>query len=223
MALRLILLLNNFPPHNLLHRRHYCQPILPVVLSLVIFLNGGCLSAKSRKIPTELAVPVLPTHWDNPTASVKFREFQQCLYNSSQTLPAGPVAEVLLTYVSAGRDFHAPQGPDGYVLRIIPLDKNYRPVRGAADVNIVLAAETSRKNGSTLSTPVCFWQISAQNLEAHWTTSHLLDSYLFRLEWGTHQPGPGDYRFLVSYAYKHKKLTKTICREITFNELTKRY
>jgi hypothetical protein len=186
---------------------------------LVIFLIGGCLSAKSQNIPTKLAEPVLGIYWDNPTASIKLREFQQCLYSSNQTLPTGPVAEVLLTYVNAGRDFHTPQGPDGYVLRIIPLDKNYRSVRGAADVNIVLVAETSRKTGSTLSTPVCFWHISAQNLNAHWTTSHLLDSYVFRLEWGTHPPGPGDYRFLVSYAYKHKKLTKTICREITFNEL----
>jgi len=210
--------LNNIYSYSLVpHRLKLLRGVLAATFP-VILLIGGCQPLKSPDIVTTLAEPVLGIKANDIAAQTERTEFHDCLEESEQPLGNGPVREVLLTYINAGRDFRDPQGPDGYVLRIIPLDNKYRPVPVPAEINIALYPATVAKNNSTYDPPMRFWRISAPDLARHWTPSALLDGYLLRLDWGEISPGPGNYILLVSFSYKHKKNVTTICRIMTFQD-----
>ena len=182
-------------------------------LFLAAVLISGCQSSKAPDQPLRLAEPIAPQ------AETILEPWNDCFEKPQPSGQKRLVTEMLLSYLNRGRDFRGPQGPDGYLLRVILLDRNSRPVRIPADVTVALFAETGQKNYPARDRPVRLWQIRASNLDEYWTPSNLLDSYLFRLDWGPVGPGPGNYRFLVRLSYKQQNIRETLCSEITFQDL----
>ena len=129
------------------------------------------------------------------------------------------VADMLLFYVSSGRDFREPAGLDGYVIRVVPLDKKFRPVRVDGTVEIVLARESGPPGTAKV---LRRWRIGPEGLEEYWLQTSLLDGYAFRLDWGENDPGVGMYRLVVKLNYRGKKVTEIICRELVFDDLQAR-
>ena len=121
------------------------------------------------------------------------------------------VVELVLSYVSSGRDFQAPAGPDGYVLRVLAFDKEFRPVQVAGDVSIGLFEQGGVR-------PVRVWYAGVRRLGEYWLPTRLLDGYVFRLGWGESAPVVGNYVLFVRLRYRDGDSTKTICQEISFQD-----
>jgi hypothetical protein len=66
--------------------------------------------------------------------------------------------------------------------------------------------------------PLYIWRIGEKDLAQYWTSTHLLEGYLFRLDWGPAGPGPGNYEFLVHWADKNNKAVAGLCRALAFQE-----
>jgi len=210
----------NFP----LNKRLYAVPIRrtfrgiwPLVgrILLGVWLCASCETSPMATTPF-LAPPVNALPQNDLIGQRLIRQIKECRGRTTQTLEKDPVAELLLIYVSSGRDFRPPTGPDGYLLRVIPLNKEYHPISVEAEVTIALYRERDFLKNRSWPDPLRIWQMPRQQIKNHWVISPDLDGYLFRLDWGLQDPGPGNYRFLVRFVYESKNKTITICRAMTF-------
>ena len=125
------------------------------------------------------------------------------------------LAELVLIYVSSGRDFEAPAGPDGYVLRMLAFDQESRSVKVAGDVSIGLFEQGRVR-------PMRVWYVGVGRLGGYWLPTRLLDGYVFRLGWGESVPVVGNYVLFVRLRYRDGDSTKTVCREISFQDVASR-
>ncbi len=124
-----------------------------------------------------------------------------------------PVAELVLNYLRIGRDFYEPSGNDGYVLRVIPLNADYCPVRLTGGVRMSLQSVLPQNNNDN-SQVLMQWQASGRLLQDYWMPGRLLDGYLFRLSWSDRQPPPGDYKITVEIEYYVNDAMQRLCQEI---------
>ena len=213
--------------NSLLNKRFYAiPPNHPArsrcqVFLVVLLLGWSCASCEmsSKKAPHSLAPPVNALPQNDLLGRRSIHQVRECFGKTTQTSQNDPVAELLLIYVSSGRDFRTPPGPDGYLFRIVPLNKDYHPIPVEAEVTIALCRERDFVKNRPGFDPIRIWQISRQQIENHWVISQDLDGYLFRLDWGLQSPAPGNYRFLVRFDYLSNEKTITICRAMTFQDM----
>jgi len=165
-----------------------------------------------------LKEPVLPL-----TGEAATRLYQQagskCENPCSAESSGCRVSELVLTCASTSRDFHKPKGPDGFVLRVTPLDGHYQTVQTAADMTIILHG--AKGDQAERGRPLRVWHVPASELADYWMPSRLLNGFLFRLEWVREIP-PGDYILSVIYERQEKTETQTICREVFFQDQSPR-
>ena len=208
-------------PDNFLGQR------LPLILVCFLFILGqnGCGTTATPKMQRSLKEPVLPL-----TGEAATRLYQQagskCENPCSAESGRSEVNELVLTCVSTGRDFHKPKGPDGFVLRVTPLDGHYQTVQTAANMTIILygvrGGQAERDRNTSLkyrkvppSRPLRLWHVPATELPDYWMPSRLLSGFLFRLEWVREVP-PGDYILSVIYECQEQAGTQTICQDVFF-------
>ena len=162
----------------------------------------------------------MPARWRPADAALVNSE-------SSPTPTDGPIADLVLAYVSTGRDFRntgdsaepntptydTPPQPQGYVIRAIPLDQKLQPILLPAELTILMYP-------TQLATihPLRTWHVEAAQSSMHWIRSSLLDGFLLRLDWGQPPPGPGVYRLALRMTYENKKAKQTIYRDILFED-----
>jgi hypothetical protein len=165
-------------------------------------------------VPLRLPPPILPA------AKTTFGPdyVEECVNNTSIKEADKPIAEIVLAYVGSGRDFRDPQGSDGYVLRVIPLDSSHHEVKLAADVFIGLYRGVDKDNLQG-SVALRAWQLSADTPADYWIATSLLDGFMFRLDWGPEALPPGDYIFLVLMKYQYKGLMESVCQQIEFRSI----
>ena len=184
------------------------------ILLVWFFLLAGCSNSERTDGPSPLAPPILPA----AKMLVGKDYIETCIKNTGKKEADKPVAEIVLAYLGAGRDFRKPLGSDGYVLRVIPLDSSYSEVNLAADVFIGLYRSVDKNDLQGVS-PLRLWQISSERLADYWITTSLLDGFMFRLDWGQEALPPGDYIFLVLMKYQHNGLTESVCQQIEFRSI----
>ncbi|MCP4711697.1 MAG: hypothetical protein GY869_24015 [Planctomycetes bacterium] len=198
---------------NIIHHR-LLGPVL--MWNLILLALSGCTTAVIP--PVQLAPPVspiAPADWTPDDA----REFSQACFGAPEPLnQTGPIAEILFNYNNEARDFRDSQGPDVYLLQIIPLDNNFKSTPMTGHLTFILFAESALKPDGSIGQPVNIWRIAPQDLGQHWMPTHLLESYLFQLDWGAVIPQPGNYEFVVHITYEHNNQTVNICRALSFYE-----
>jgi len=184
---------------------------------LVAAAWSGCQSAPPASIvPAE---PLAP--WSEADVEGASLSQRPCLDERGRRRGGDWPAEVLLSYVSTGREFRSPEGPDGYVLRIIPLDDRERARRISAEALVVLRREGTA-SAAPPAPPLRAWRIAAGRLEHYWMQSRLLPSYVLRLDWGDPPPERGNYRLGVYLTFRGQGGPEVICREIPFQEASSR-
>ncbi len=191
--------------------------ILGIGVFLTAWLCTSCTTSP-KSAPTSLAPPVNALPQTDPIGRRAINQVQECVGKTTFSSEKNSVSELLLIYVSSQRDFRAPAGPDGYLFRIVPLDKSYRPIPVKAEVTIALYRDQEVVKSQPLPEPVRIWQIPRTEIENHWVSSQDLDGYLFRLDWGLQGPGPGNYRLLVRFDYIQEQKNLTICRAMLFQD-----
>ena len=200
---------------------HHGSPHKWILFSGVFLTAWLCVSCETttKTNSQSIAPPVNALRQDDLPGARTVFQAKECSGNITQTSENDPVAELLPIYVSSFRDFRPPPGPDGYVFRIIPLDKSDHPIPVKAEVTIALYWDQDLEKNQPVPDPLRIWQVPRQQIEHHWVISQDLDGYLFRLDWGPQGPGPGNYRFLVRFDYLHNEKHITICRAMTFQDM----
>ena len=164
-----------------------------------------------------LAEPVLPAQDEEFLASGQAL-FEECFAEPDESTDEDVLREVILAYVNSGREFRSPAGPDGYLLRVIPLNRMMRSTEVAADLTIGLFAATDDISEVLEMRPLCYWRIHREELADYWVPTSLLDGYMFRLDWGANEIGPGLYRIIVKFEYEESERGKIFCREIVIED-----
>jgi hypothetical protein len=195
-----------------------CRGIIIAGLLLITWLCASCAKLP-QAAPPLLAPPVNALSQNDLLGRQSISQVKECIGNTTQPSEKDPVAELLLIYVSSRRDFRAPEGPDGYLFRLVPLDKSYHPIPVKAEVTIALYRDQEWVKSHPGSDPLRIWQIPTQQIENHWVISQDLAGYFFRLDWGLQGPGPGNYRVLVRFDYFYNEKNITICRAMTFQDM----
>jgi len=194
--------------------RHLLRSIL--ILNLVLVGLTGCTAPVLPSAPWAIPVaPIAPADWTPDDA----QEFSQACFSAPEPLDqASPIAEILFNYNDGPRDFRPPQGPDGYILQIIPLDSDFKSTRLTGRLTFILFAGSALRPNGSIGQPVNIWRVAQQDLAQHWMPTHLLESYLFQLDWGDVIPEPGNYEFVVHIVYEHDGQAVNICRALSFYE-----
>ena len=199
--------------HNMIHHR-LVRPVL--IWNLILMALAGCTATVLPSVQLAApAPPIAPADWTSDDA----QEFSQACFGAPQPLNQNdPIAEVLFNYNNGPRDFRPPEGPDGYILQIIPLDNDFKSTPLTGRLTFILFAGSALKPDGSIGQPVNIWRIAQPDLAQYWMPTHLLKSYLFQLDWGEVIPEPGNYEFVVHIAYEHDHQVVNICRALSFYE-----
>ncbi len=176
----------------------------------LILLIVGC-GQDSNIGPAKLADPLWPVKYDDAMMVQGTRDVQVGPEDRRQDV------KVILRYDNRGRDFREPQGFDGYVLWVTPLNREYISV----EIDAVMAIKLYKNDGSGISVfrrPVRCWKMSREALPAYWMKTGLLDSYIVRLDWGQEAVTPGDYQLAVEITLHGKNNISRLFNNIPFED-----
>jgi hypothetical protein len=188
----------------------------PAAATLILIV--GCTSSRSPLSGDDATLkPITPVS-DTPSGKNNGPDWAWCLRSATALSSLTGVTHLVLIYASGGRDFRDPPGPDGYILRVIPLDKDRHPTSVSAEVHIGLFDNPPRPNSQGRLIPIQQWFLDAKQLKNYWRRDALLDGYLFPLDWGESSTPPGRYLFLV-YMNHPKKNNSAVCQQITFQNV----
>ena len=184
--------------------------------NLVLMVLTGCPAAVLPAAPLAAPVaPIAPADWTPEEA----QEFSQACFSAPEPLNrTDPIAEVVFNFNHGLRDFRPPAGPDGYILQIIPLNRDFKSTPLTGRLTFILFAGSALTQDGSIGSPVHIWRIDPSDLRQYWRPSALLECYLFQLDWGEVLPQPGNYEFVVHIAYEQDHKVVNICRAVSFYE-----
>jgi len=189
---------------------------LVLLLNLVLSPLTGCTNPVLPPVaPAPPVTPIAPADW-TPRDAQTFSH--ACFAPAELNSQTDAVTEVLFNYNDGPRDFRPPEGPDGYILQIIPLNGEFKSTPLNGQMTFVLFAGSALNEDGAIGTPVNIWRVEKQNLEQYWMPTHLLQGYLFQLDWGAVTPKRANYEFVVHIAYEHDNQVVNICRTLSFYE-----
>ena len=194
---------------------------LSLLASFFFLAAVGCGQTKSVSEPPRWLEPVKPSV--NISRAEGCWDTGDCLAQQLEVPDEAPIAKIILFYMTSGRDFGESIGPDGYVLRLVPLNKKSRPSQVDGEVVIGLFADSPKSYDISKSQPFICWRITEDILNQYWVRTSLLDGYLFRLDWGENKMKPGSYQLVVLLRYQHRGTEWSICRNVSFQDLRIRY
>ncbi|MBN1437406.1 MAG: hypothetical protein JW936_10050 [Sedimentisphaerales bacterium] len=185
-----------------------------LLVFLTLLFVGGCAAEIGG---VEIAAPIIP---DDRFEAIAYSQalMQSCAAISEaelDRLPANLARELVVLYANSGRDMFGPDGPDGYVIRVIPLSGQSSSVSTPAEINLALFREVASEDGFLL-VPVKVWIVPMEQAEQYWFTAQMLDGYLFRLAWGGDDPGLGRYRLVARLNYSYWGREYSVCGYVDF-------
>ena len=189
--------------------RSLVRVLLPAVL---VSLCPACQSQRGRE-PLRLAAPVGPD-----VQAIAFA-YDDCTEKADRSGKQSAIRELLLTYVNSGRNFDNQTGPDGYVLRVIPLDQASRPRQAETDLHIALFARYEDASASSVEKQRLTWTVPAARLPEYWVRTRMLDGYLLRLSCRDRLPPPGEYVLRVRLLDGQEPNQTWICQKISFQDI----
>lgn len=135
-------------------------------------------------------------------------------------MPENQILDFTVLYLLSSREFDSSEGPDGYLIQIIPIGPNEKPKPFPTDVTIFLQALPCR-NDSGSCPYLRVWRISSEKLGETWRRTRLLDGYVLPLHWGESGLPEGDYRFQIVLESTLGKQTYYSYRELTISDKRK--
>jgi hypothetical protein len=187
-------------PH---HQR--CWAVNALLSILLLGVWTGCQGPSTHTTVTWPA-PIQPT-WTADEFSPRTKDSQA---QPNRNDGSGRIEAMVLSYLNTGRQFTEPDPndtkdqhwlPEGYVLRVIPLDCDYNVIpvdNGQLIISLYPAVADADAR------PLMNWVVPSDRLKAYWTRTHLLDGYLLRLAWEDQAPECGDYVLSVTMRYAWK-------------------
>jgi len=122
------------------------------------------------------------------------------------------VKDFLFIASPKGRDWRAPAGPDGYLLRVILLGRDEKPVRKDGKIQAFLVRNHGEKNAQA----VCAWEISPE-MAADYYDESTWPGYVLPLDWGKGPEKPeGCYLLVIRWTSADGKARLT--RNTIFEE-----
>jgi len=192
-------------------------------LGLVLLGLSGCQSQNRPDHRTVRLEPIAPMPLSNQLSETQpaFPSLTgSCSEATLNQKPDSPITELLLVYNNTGRDFQAPDGMDGYLLRVIPINRKYQLTRIEGSLSVFLYDDLSQAENNKDLLPIRFWQIPSVDLDHYWLETSLLDGYTLPLAWDSPPPaGTGRYIFLVQFRYEIQQEHYLICNTLTFQDL----
>ncbi len=187
---------------------------LTFAAAAIICLTGGCgggdAAAKQKPVLLPDSILATPSDYYEQIQNA----IRQCPRKASSILP---VSELVITSIEQGRDFREPIGPDGFLLRLIPLSPENKPVKIPAEITIFLFSGEAAKIDITSDKPVRTWYVPTSRAQTLWRPSILLEGFLLRLDWGERLAN-GTYLFVVHVRYPHKNHASSICQKLPFEQ-----
>lgn len=192
-------------------------------LGLALMGLPGCQSQNRPDHRTVRLEPIAPMPLSNQLSETQPAFSSLTGSCSEAALNQGPdstVTELLLVYSNTGRDFQAPDGTDGYLLRVIPINRRYQLARIDGNLSVFLYEERSLVEDNEALLPIRIWQIPSVDLDHYWLKTSMLAGYTLPLAWDSPPPaGTGRYIFLVQFRYEIQQEHYLICNTLTFQDL----
>lgn len=216
--------LTNLLPFPDLERIRPCalNCVLTAAVTVVLALSvPGCQAPPPSGVDY-LAPPIAPFSTLAAAGPTSYAELRQnCPGSHLDNVPRSAISDLVLMYDSSGREFRQPAGPDGFVLRVIPLGHASVPLDQPADFTIAaFPGEPDRID--TATRPVRTWRLPAPAAQRHWTHFQPLAGYIFRLDWGPVPLPTGRYLLLVRLEEHRRGRTRALCSQIAFEDNTSR-
>lgn len=182
-------------------------------LLILLCAVGGCVDADG--VARGLGEPIEALCVDD---GAELTSLAQWLRDCNEGDGKTGVRELVLRYLTSGRDFAGAQGPDGYVICVTPLDIKWR-VRQIGNKMTVGLFNSEKEDEITESNALFLWQLKSDRLRRYWTTTSLLDGYVLRLSWGDYDPGTGSYLLVVMLEVGSGGKAASICQKIEFEDV----
>ena len=182
-------------------------------LLILLCAVGGCVDADG--VAQGLGEPIEALCIDD---GAKLTSFDQWLRDCNEGDGKTGIRELVLRYLTSGRDFSGDQGPDGYVICVTPLDIKWR-VRQVGNKMTVGLFNSEKEDEITESNALLLWQLKGDRLRRYWATTSLLDGYVLRLSWGDYDPGTGSYLLFVMLDIGSGGEAASICQKIEFEDV----
>ncbi len=150
-------------------------------MALGAWLGGlaGCGGAADGLTPEQAPLPIRPV--SDPQVAP---DWYYGWVTQEDRTPDGAPREMLLISTTRGRDWRPPDGPDGYALRAVLLDRSGRAVRAPGSFRVFLVREPDRATSEALLA----WEIPPDEAARRFHEG-ILDGYVLQLDCGWGPPG----------------------------------
>ena len=193
------------------------QLLLPIASVIIVaVLSAGCAAPVANNNIAACDKPGVPVEPQVTPAKWTYDDF--CKQDCQIPAAGDAVAEIALSYLSRGRDFREPEGPDGYVLRMVLMDEGYNSVAVEGDLIVALFAELAEEENQAALRPLRYWQLPGRFFSRYWLKGKLLNSYLLRLDWGPDEMPKGNYILAVRLRYKQGQENRVLGAEMPFGD-----
>ncbi|MCF7958694.1 MAG: hypothetical protein K9M57_09635 [Phycisphaerae bacterium] len=180
-------------------------------VATMVWVLVGC-GQSHNATPAKLGEPLWPVTAETVSKSPGADQSQKTRHGGRREV------EVVLRYDNRGRDFRAPLGVDGYVLWVTPLGRDYRAKVIDAWMTIRLYNNPKREEAASPGRSLRSWTVPREALAGYWIKTGLLDSYVFRLDWGGETLPPGDYQLTVEMTIYGKDGPTRLVKSIPFQD-----
>lgn len=157
---------------------------------LCIVTVCGCTTKVPQVADENKISPILPTGDEKDLKKIAAKLYID--WADEGDISDKDVKDFLFIASPKGRDWRAPVGPDGYLLRIILLDRDEKPIRKDGRIQAFLVRNHGDKNAEA----VCAWDIPQEAMDDYYDDSDW-PGYVLPLDWGKGQETPEGCYLLV--------------------------
>ena len=147
----------------------------------------GC--SRQTTVPPPLSNPLQPMTVSQLTDPGK-------TLSAARTTDEPAVKDLLIMMSNVPQDFDGDGRFDGYVIRVMMLNSDGRPVRQVGLLRFELIPD--QRTGHVM--PITVWEASPQRLPSDWRETRILPGYAFFLRWlPQHEPKQEDFLMKTTF------------------------
>jgi len=148
------------------------EAVVLAAVALAASVVGGCAGRRLTAPP--FAPPVMPL----PQQTVA-RQWYRQWENEADIIEGQPVRDMLLILGTRGREWRMPEGPDGYVLRVVLLDEKGRPIRRDGSFQAFMVHRPAGPEPRAMFA----WTVDSEQAARRFQEGNV-PGYLLQLDWG---------------------------------------
>ena len=153
----------------------------------VALLAAGC--SQQATVPPPLSNPLQPMTASQLTDPGK-------TVAAARTTDGPAVRDLLVMMSDVPQDFDSDGRLDGYVIRVMMLNREGQPIRQVGLLRFELIPD--KRIGHVM--PITVWEAGPQRLPGDWRETRILPGYAFYLRWlPTNEPAQDDYLMKTTF------------------------